>query len=70
MPIYEFQCSRCGKTEERIVLQWDKSIMICPYCGEQMYRIMSITNFSLRGGGWSGDGYSNRTGKSRGRKEI
>ena len=67
MPIYEFQCNNCGKIEERLIAQGDKPSTVCSHCGGKTKQIMSITNFSLRGGGWSKDGY--RNGEKERRKD-
>lgn len=35
MPIYEFQCNKCGNTFEQLVLHSDREDdFICPSCGE------------------------------------
>jgi putative FmdB family regulatory protein len=36
MPIYEYQCRRCGEVFERIMKVNEKSdTLTCPYCGEK-----------------------------------
>jgi putative FmdB family regulatory protein len=35
MPIYEFQCRKCGKTFEQLMFPSDPDdIAVCPICGE------------------------------------
>lgn len=57
--IYEYICSNCGyefEVEQRIS---DKPVKKCPTCGRlKAKRQISKCNFSLKGTGWSDDGYS------------
>lgn len=59
MPIYEYQCRKCGhefEREQRIV---DDPIKKCPKCkSNQAKRLISLTSFVLKGGGWYNDLYS------------
>lgn len=58
MPIYEFVCSECGESEEKLVSMKTKKIK-CGKCGGAADKVMSAPSFILRGGGWEADGYSN-----------
>jgi len=40
MPVYEYHCSGCDKTFEKIVNQ-QQEVMPCPVCGEQAKRKVS-----------------------------
>jgi len=59
MPIYEYQCQKCGhefEREQRIV---EDPIKKCPACkSNQAKRLISKTSFVLKGGGWYNDLYS------------
>ena len=60
MPIYEYKCELCSEQFEKIVpiSQVDNSYP-CPKCGEKKTKKMvSRTNFTLKGAGWAKDGYS------------
>lgn len=35
MPIYEYQCGKCGKTFEAIVKRGEEDAVICPACGSK-----------------------------------
>lgn len=35
MPIFEYTCSKCGKTFEKLVLGSRKEPPVCPHCGTQ-----------------------------------
>jgi putative FmdB family regulatory protein len=67
MPIYEFQCSDCGKPFEKLVRSSSAVAEIeCPTCGSHtVQKKMSSfaikggsSGFSLAGGSSSGDGCS------------
>lgn len=53
MPIYEFECPKCYKRWEVLFLSpEDNPIMECPKCGEPSEKIISPSNFHLKGDGW------------------
>jgi len=59
MPIYEYQCQKCGhefEREQRIV---EDPIKRCPACkSNQAKRLISKTSFVLKGSGWYNDLYA------------
>ena len=57
MPIYNYECKKCGRKYESLQKMDTKTIK-CG-CGEDTEKVPSLTNFQLRGGGWAKDGYSN-----------
>ncbi|MDI6802200.1 MAG: zinc ribbon domain-containing protein [Thermodesulfovibrionales bacterium] len=52
MPIYEYECIKCGKTQEIMQKFSDAPITNCPECNGQMKKLISNTSFVLKGGGW------------------
>lgn len=54
MPIYEYQCSECGHTLEKLQNRTDPAPETCPSCQAKstLSRIISQTSFHLKGGGW------------------
>ena len=53
MPIYEFQCSRCGARKEALMRLSDPDPVDCPEChAPAMKRLMSAPSFRLSGSGW------------------
>lgn len=62
MPIYEYQCDKCGTFEatQRIT---DKPIGKCPTCKRKVKKLISNTSFQLKGSGWYITDYA-RKGKS------
>lgn len=62
MPIYVYECPKCHRTVE---LNQGLKNRIAPLCCEkdcniEMDRVISKSNFSLKGNCWAKDGYSNK----------
>lgn len=51
MPIYEYQCEKCGTFEatQRII---EKPLSKCPTCKGKVKKLISNTSFQLKGTGW------------------
>jgi putative FmdB family regulatory protein len=53
MPIYEFECSACKDTFERLQKLSDADPSVCPACGaSQVKRRLTAPAFRLAGSGW------------------
>ena len=70
MPKYEYACSNCGAELEIRQRISEDALTTCPKCNEEsLERLISRSNFSLKGGGWYADGYAGngdgRSGKAR-----
>lgn len=59
MPIYEYTCSKCGKTNEVLQKVDDPAPEQCERCGTKgsLKKVVSRSSFVLRGGGWYADLY-------------
>lgn len=55
MPIFEYQCGKCGKKKEVLEKQRDTG-KFCE-CGYWMRPIVSKSGFTLKGTGWSRDNW-------------
>jgi putative FmdB family regulatory protein len=63
MPIYEYQCTACGHEFEEWQKMSDKPIKKCPVCeARKVQRLVSVSSFHLKGGGWYRDGYGSSKG--------
>ena len=62
MPIYEYQCGKCGAFEvtQRIT---EKPLKKCPTCKGKVKKLISNTSFQLKGTGWYVTDYA-RKGKN------
>ncbi|HWV37038.1 MAG TPA: zinc ribbon domain-containing protein [Vulgatibacter sp.] len=60
MPIYEYECAKCGKLSEVFQKVSDPDPEACASCGGKgtLSKIVSRTSFQLKGGGWYADLYS------------
>jgi putative FmdB family regulatory protein len=52
MPIYEYECENCGKTEEHLQKFSDAPITTCMRCGGNLHKLISQSSFHLKGTGW------------------
>jgi putative FmdB family regulatory protein len=64
MPIYEYECGKCGVFEhsQRIT---ERALVKCPTCRRKVRRLISNTSFQLKGSGWYVTDYA-RTGAKKG----
>ena len=58
MPIYEYECVGCGRRKENFQKDRDEHLIYCMGCQEMMRRVMSPSNFHLKGTCWAKDGYT------------
>jgi len=63
MPIYEYQCEKCGYQFEEVQSIKDASLTLCKKasCCGKVKRLLSVTTFALKGNGW----YSTDYGKGK-----
>ena len=52
MPIYEYQCLKCGEVFEAFQKINDKPLGRCKFCQGKVERLVSQTSFQLKGTGW------------------
>ena len=53
MPIYEFECTACGDSFERLQKLSDPDPTVCPVCGAtKVKRRLTAPAFRLAGSGW------------------
>lgn len=67
MPIYEYQCSKCGVFEvtQRIT---EDPLKKCPTCGHKVQKLISNTSFQLKGTGWYITDYGRGSSRTNGEK--
>jgi len=58
MPVYEYECPTCEKVFEVQQRISDDPLSTCPDCGGEVKKLVSMSSFQLKGGGWYSDGYS------------
>ncbi|MEW6002381.1 MAG: FmdB family zinc ribbon protein [Nitrospirota bacterium] len=52
MPIYEYECLKCGKQYEVFQKFSDEPLSSCADCGGPVHKLVSHTSFVLKGTGW------------------
>ena len=52
MPIYEYECLKCGKTAEALQRFSDPPLTECSYCKGHLRKLISMSTFHLKGSGW------------------
>ena len=52
MPIYEYECTNCGKQFEAFQKFSDAPLSRCKDCGGYVHKLISRTSFILKGTGW------------------
>jgi putative FmdB family regulatory protein len=62
MPIYEYECEKCGKITEVLQGFNDPPLERCKYCKGKVHRIISLSSFQLMGTGWYVTDYAKSSG--------
>jgi putative FmdB family regulatory protein len=52
MPLYEYQCKKCGHRFEKIQQFSDKPIKKCPKCSGAVEQLLSAPAVQFKGSGW------------------
>ena len=52
MPIYEYECEKCGNRFEQIQKFSDPPLDTCPKCGGHVHKMLSAPAFQFKGTGW------------------
>ena len=64
MPIYEFQCDRCGEKFDKL-MSYKDPVPACPACdASDVRKRVTAAGFVLKGGGWYKDHYGLKSGAS------
>jgi putative FmdB family regulatory protein len=64
MPIYEYECTRCGQVEEVLQRFSDKPLTKCRSCAGKLHKLVSQSTFHLKGTGWYVTDYANKSADS------
>ena len=52
MPLYEYQCKKCGHQFEKIQKFSDPPVKKCPQCGGKVEQLLSAPAVQFKGSGW------------------
>ena len=64
MPIYEYECIKCGNIEEVLQKFSDKPLTKCQHCSGKLNKLVSQSTFHLKGTGWYVTDYADKSKKS------
>ena len=61
MPLYEYQCKKCGHRFEKIQKFSDKMVKKCPECGGAVEQTISAPAVQFKGSGWYVTDYAKKS---------
>ena len=66
MPLYEYQCPKCGRFE--LIRKFsDETVTKCPTCGSDVQKLLSAPAIQFKGTGWYITDYARKSdGKGKG----
>jgi len=64
MPIYEYECKKCGRIKEAWQTFSDKPLKTCEHCSGRLHKFISQSTFHLKGTGWYVTDYADKSSGS------
>ncbi len=64
MPLYEYQCAKCGAVTEALQRFSDKPLSKCTHCSGKLHKLISHSAFHLKGSGWYVTDYAGKSKSS------
>ena len=61
MPLYEYECKKCGHRFEKIQLYSARMVKNCPECGGQVEQMISAPAVQFKGSGWYVTDYAKKS---------
>lgn len=61
MPLYEYECKKCGHRFERIQKFSDKPVTRCPECGGKVEQVLHAPAVQFKGSGWYVTDYARKS---------
>lgn len=68
MPLYEYECKKCGHRFERIQRFSDAMVKKCPECGGKVEQMISAPAVQFKGSGWYVTDYAKKSSRPSGSK--
>ncbi|EFK09843.1 putative regulatory protein (CxxC_CxxC_SSSS) [delta proteobacterium NaphS2] len=65
MPIYEYECKKCGHHVEALQKISDPPILECDQCHSSMKKLISQSTFHLKGTGWYVTDYASKNSNNQ-----
>lgn len=70
MPIYEYECTKCGAIQEAWQKMTDKPLKKCDKCSGKLQKLISQSTFHLKGSGWYATDYAAKSAGNEPAKEA
>src|SRR5262249_28827261 len=61
VPLYEYQCEKCGKRTEKIEPVSGPHLKKCPHCGGKVERAITAPAIQFKGSGWYVTDYAGKS---------
>ena len=62
MPLYEYECLKCGTRTEVLQRLDEAPLATCPACGGEVKKLISSPAFQFKGTGWYVTDYAGKKG--------
>ena len=70
MPIYEYECTKCGHQTETLQKFSEPPLTECELCHGKLRKLISHSTFHLKGTGWYVTDYASKSGGNQGKTET
>jgi len=64
VPLYEYECTKCGRLTEKIEKVSGPHLKKCPHCSGKVERMLSKPAIQFKGSGWYVTDYAGKSGKA------
>ena len=61
MPLYEYECVKCGRRKEKIENVDGPHLKKCPHCGGKVERLVTAPAIQFKGAGWYVTDYAKKS---------
>jgi len=68
VPIYEYQCTKCGEVFEAFQKITDDPLTQCRFCQARVEKLISQSTFQLKGSGWYLTDYAKKNSSGSGER--
>ncbi|HYO14275.1 MAG TPA: FmdB family zinc ribbon protein [Thermoanaerobaculia bacterium] len=69
MPLYEYECLKCGKKMEILQRLDEAPLAACPECEGEVKKLLSAPAFQFKGSGWYVTDYAGKKGGTESKPE-
>ena len=64
MPLYEYECKKCGSVFEVLQRSSEPALTVHDHCGGNLEKLISTSAFQFKGSGWYVTDYAKSSSKS------